>query len=124
MDVNVIKEALQLYFDGSFEGSGEKMEAAFHSAAHIYGLGMDGKLADMPRDAFVQLVGSGPKESGDPGYPRRDEVLSIDFTGENTAVARVRLRVHSTVFTDILSFLYLDGKWAIISKLYSGVPVE
>ena len=122
MDTNGIKEVLQFYFDGSFEGSGEKMERAFHDAAHIYGRSEDGKLTDMPKDAFVRLVGSGPRDR--PPYPREDEIVSIDFTGENTAIARVKLRVHNTRFTDMLCFMQLDGRWGIIAKVYSGVMVE
>ena len=122
MDTNGIKEVLQLYFDAGFEGSGEKMGQVFHKAAHIYGHAPDGSLADYPRDDFVNMVGSMPADA--PSYPREDEILSIEFTGEDTAIAKVKLRVFDTRFTDILSFMRLDGKWGVISKLYAGVAVE
>jgi hypothetical protein len=122
MDVKEIQEIIQMYFDGSFEGSREKMDKVFHQAAHIYGHSPDGDLRDMPRDFFVDLVGSKPDNS--PSFPREDEIISIDFTGADTAVARVKLRVANTRFTDILSFMKLDGKWGVIAKLFSGVPVE
>jgi len=122
MDTTEIKKVIQLYFDGSYEGDGGKMDQAFHQAAHIYGHNPDGSLKDWPRDEFVKLVGSGP--SGRPSFPREDEILSIDFTGENTAVARVKLRVHTTRFTDMLCFMRLDGKWGVIAKVFAGVQVE
>ena len=122
MDADEIKTIIQLYFDGSYEGNREKMEKVFHQAAHIYGQASDGSLNDMPKDMFVNRVGSKPADS--PAFPREEEILSIDFTGENTAVARVKLRVFNTRFTDILSFMRLDGKWGVISKLFSGVPVS
>jgi len=124
MDVNEIKEALKLYFDGSFESSGEKIATVFNGAAHVYGHDGDGALRDMDIDSFVKLVESGASRKPRPVYPRHDEILSIEFTGVNTAIARVKIRVLSTMFTDILSFIRLDGKWTIISKLYSGVPIE
>ena len=122
MDASEIKRIIQLYFDGSYEGNREKMDQVFHQAAHIYGHAPDGSLADMPKDSFVARVGSKPADS--PSFPREEEIVSIDFTGENTAVARVKLRVFNTRFTDILSFMCLDGKWGIIAKLYAGVKVE
>jgi len=121
MDADEIKRIIQLYFDGSYEGNQEKMDQVFHQAAHIYGHSQDGSLADTPRDAFVKRVGSRPADT--PSFPREEEILSIEFTGEHTAVARVKLRVFNTLFTDILSFMYLDGKWGVIAKLYSGVTI-
>ena len=121
MDATEIKKIIQLYFDGSYEGNQEKMDQVFHQAAHIYGHAPDGTLTDMPRDFFVSRVGSRPADAQP--FPREEEIISIDFTGDATAVARVKLRVFHTRFTDILSFAYLDGKWGVISKLYSGVPV-
>ncbi|MCL2126556.1 MAG: nuclear transport factor 2 family protein [Oscillospiraceae bacterium] len=124
MDKNEIIGVIQTYFDASFESSGEKMARVFHDAAHIYGLGEDGKLADMPKDFFVKMVGTARPDAPKLEYPRDDEIISIDFTGDNTAVARVKLRVGKTMFTDMLCFLKLDGKWGVISKVYSGVQVE
>ena len=123
MDSGKIKEVLQAYFDASYEGNCEKMGSVFHDMAHIYGHGEGGALGDMDKAAFIKLVGMGAANESRPDYPRQDEVLSIDFTGENTAVARVKLRVGNIMFTDILSFMLLDGRWTVISKVYSGVPV-
>jgi len=124
MDSNEIKAVIQIYFDSCFEGSGEKMGGILNNAAHVYGHGRGGVFVDMDRDAFLKIIG--PAESGAPRpeYPRQDEILSIDFTGENTAIARVKIRVGDILFTDILSFIRLEGKWTIISKLFSGVPVS
>ena len=122
MDSTGIKDVIQMYFDASFESSGEKMAQVFHDPAHIYGHGDNGALADMDKAFFVKLVGS-PRPGPKLEYPRQDEVLSIDFTGEDTAVARVKLRVGNTLFTDMLCFMRLDNKWGVISKVFSGVQV-
>jgi len=118
MDTNEIKAALKVYFDACYEGNGDKAREVFHSAAHLYS-NRDGALGDIDLDAFVKIMSGSPA----PDHPRQEEILSVDFTGENTAVARVKIRVGHTLFTDILSFIRLDGKWSIISKVYSGVPV-
>ena len=122
MDIDEIKSIIQLYFDGSYEGNRDKMDKVFHQAPHVYGHAQDGSLTDMPRDRFVDHVGSRPADS--PLYVREEEILSIDFTGEKAAVARVKLRVNNTRFTDILSFMCIDGKWGVISKVFSGLRIQ
>jgi len=122
MDDSGIKEVIQLYFDGCSEGDTGKIERVFHDAAHIYGHGENGTLVDWPKDAFVKVVGSHESNAQNP-TPRHDEIVSIDFTGENAAVARVKISVGKTLYTDVLSFLRLEGKWGVISKMYSGAPL-
>ena len=124
MDNTEIKEVIQLYFDASYESDRAKMDKVFHAAAHIYGHNEDGTLRDMPRDVFVNRIGTADPNAPKVSYPRDNEILSIDFTGDNTAVARVKLRVRNTMYTDVLSFIRTDGKWSVIAKLLSGVPVE
>jgi hypothetical protein len=123
MDTIEIESVIQNYFDAIYENSGDKMSTVFHSVAHIYGHGEGGALRDMDKVSFVKLVDSQGADAPKPDYKRLDEILSIDFTGENTAAARVKVRVRNTLFTDILSFMRLDGKWAVIAKVFSGVPV-
>ena len=117
MDSNEIKAIIQNYFDAGFECDGEKMRGVFHNAAHIYGIGDGGVFQDRDKEAFIKLV-----ETPKGGYPRHDEVLSIDFIDENTAVARIKTRIGNILFTDNLSFLRLDGKWSVITKLFAGEP--
>ena len=124
MDSSEIREIIQTYFDASYESSSEKMAKVFHDAAHIYGHGENGVLSDSPKDSFVNMVGSVMPGAPKPEYPRSDEILSIDFTGENTAVARVALRVGNIMFTDMLCFMRLGGKWGVISKVYSAALAE
>lgn len=124
MDSTEIRGVIQTYFDASFESSGEKMAQVFHDAAHIYGHGENSALNDMEKSFFVNLVGTPRPDVPGSDYPRQDEILSIDFTGENTAVARVKLRVGNTLFTDMLCFMRLNGKWGVISKVFSGVPID
>jgi len=123
MDKNEIKSVLQTYFDACYECNGETMGSVFHIEAHIYGQGRDGTLTDWDRTSFMDMVDSCKPGTAIPGFSRLDEIISIDFTGENAAVARVKVRVMNMVYTDILSFLLLDGKWKIISKLFSGIPI-
>lgn len=122
MDREGIEKVIQLYFDASFEGSGEKMRRVFRPEAHIYGINEgDASLFDRPRDSFAELVESSRKEA-DPNRERKDEIHFIEFSSEYSAVAKVSLLVHNTYYTDFLTFVYRDGEWRVIAKLYYGRP--
>jgi len=117
MDVNGVKETLQAYFDAGDEGSGANMKEVFYDIAHLYSLGEDGTIIDWDMEFFAKRV-----SSTDKGYPQYHEIISIEFISEYAAVARVKVRVMNTLFTDILSLICRDGKWKIIAKVFSGVP--
>jgi len=124
MDVTEVKKLLQMYFDAGFEADGEKMSKVFHDDAHVYGHGENSVLFDMDMKFFINIIGAqDPPDSQKPDFVRYEEILSIDFTGEDTAVARVKLRLGDVIYTDVLSIIRLDGKLKVISKLYAGVPV-
>jgi len=119
MDINDIKELLQAYFDAGFASDGEGMAKVFHDGSHLYGRNEERELIFWDKDTFVKIV-----DTPVPEFPRFDEILSIDFTGDHTAVARVKVRVGDTLYTDILGLMILDGKWGIIAKVFTGVPVS
>ena len=120
MDNAEVKQVLRDYFDGLYYADAEKINKVFHDASNLYGIGEDGALRAMTKDAFVNLVGS--EGFGEPRQASpQDEILSIDFTGDNTAVARVKVRVGKMQFTDILCLMQIEGKWGIISKVYAGI---
>lgn len=120
MDKAEIEAVIQTYFDGSYELDKEKARAAFHPDAHIYLMSGDGALGDLTVEGFVAIFDNlDSPESAEQG--REDRILSIDVTGEHTAVARVTLRIAETVFTDILGFVSAGGRWRIITKISSGV---
>ena len=122
MDDTKIREVIKGYFDAGYVDDGAAMGEAFHDAAHLYSRNEDGSLKDWSKQDFVDLINSHDTDPENPGYPRFEEILSIDFTGENTAVARVKVRVRDTLYTDILSFLRIGDRWAIMAKVFTGEP--
>jgi hypothetical protein len=83
LGLNDIKATLADYFDGIYESSEDKLRSAFHPDAHIYSA-TDGTLADFPLDTFVDRVTS-RKSCSSQGAPRTDKIVSIDFSGPNSA---------------------------------------
>ncbi|MCL2391536.1 MAG: nuclear transport factor 2 family protein [Oscillospiraceae bacterium] len=122
MKHKAIEAVLQTYFDAAYESDGDKFKEVFNDVAHIYGKA-DGKVYDRTRDEFADFVMAGSSPNG-PDWPRQDEILSIDFTSEHTAVARVKVRVKDTLYTDILSLINIDNKWTIIAKVFAGALAE
>ena len=123
MDNIEVKQLLRDYFDGLYNADAEKINKVFHDASNLYSAGKDGALRAMTKEAFVNLVGSSGFGEHKQAAPQ-DEILSVDFTDDHTAVARVRVRLGNTLFTDILCLLQVEGKWGIISKVYAGVTVD
>ncbi len=54
---------------------------------------------------------------------RLDAVLSIDKAGPEAALAKVQIAIGPKLFTDYLNILHIDGRWQIVSKIYSYVPI-
>lgn len=117
-----IKLVLQKYFDGCYAGDTDLLKEAFHPSAHVYGPDQNAELVDMNLEYFLGYVDHEPAPK-DSGQPQEDEIISIDITGDLCAVARVKLRSDPVRFTDILSLVYIDGKWSIISKLFAADAV-
>ncbi len=116
-----IAEALRAYFDGFYEGDVEALKRIFHPNAHLYSA-TDGPLQDDPMDAVYARVGARtPPAAG--RQKRLDRILSIDRSGPESALAKVQIAIGRKLFTDYLSLLKLDGRWQIISKTYTYVPI-
>ena len=123
MDRSNINEVIREYLDACFESSVEKFRQVFHSAAYLYKHDGAGAMKDIPLEEFIKIVEATYSASPIPNFPQQDEVLSIDFSDEKTAVTRVKVRVGNIMFSDILSLMFLDGKWMIVSKVFSGEPI-
>ena len=122
-DVAEIEKVLQVYFDGLYEGDTKKLGQAFHPAAHLYSAGSDGKAADLPRADWFKSVESRPSGKAK-GSERRDRIVSIDFSGPDTAFAKVECQLPPRYFTDYLTLLKADGRWQVISKAFHAVTKE
>ena len=116
-----IARALDAYFDGFYEGDIEKLEQIFHPAAHLYSAA-DGPLQDDPMEAvYARVRGRTPPAAQ--RQKRQDRILTIDRSGPEAALAKVQLAIGPKLFTDYLTLLRLDGRWRIISKAYTYVPI-
>lgn len=117
-DIKAIEGVIQTYFDGLHEGDVKKLGAAFHDVSHLYSLGADGTVQDLPRAQWFEMVQSRPSAKSKE-LPRADRIVSVDMSGPETAIVKVECQIPPRYFTDYLSLLKLkDGHWRIVSKTF------
>ena len=110
-DNEMIKDCIQLYFDGCYESDPEKIKASFNPNASITGYLPDG-FHEMSVDDFAGFVASqqpSPMENDD---EKMLEILSCEVYG-NTAAVKVREAYLGMIFIDCLSFLKKNDEWKI-----------
>lgn len=114
--LNAIESQLQLYFDGLYHSDTQRLRQVFHPQA-IYACVVGGQLLHYTMDQYFPIVDQRPSPASR-AQPRQDRVISIEILGATTAVARVECAIAPKQFQDVLSFLYLDGRWQIIAKVF------
>lgn len=109
-------EVLTHYFDGLHHSDAGKLAEVFHPQA-IYASASEGSLTHLTMDAYLPMVEKRPSPASR-GEARRDRILSIEFAGPVTALACVECAIGPRRFTDLLSFVRLDGRWRLIAKVF------
>lgn len=111
-----IVAALGDYFDGLHHSDADKLGQLFHPQA-IYACGTEGSLTYLTMAEYLPMVAKRPSPASR-GEARCDRILSIEFAGPVTALARVECAIGPKRFTDLLSFIKLDGHWRLIAKVF------
>jgi hypothetical protein len=114
--IDTVGATLQLYFDGLYNSDTERLAQAFHRQA-IYASATGGALVRMSMPEYFAMVDARPSPASR-GELRTDSVVSIDFAGPVTALARVECSIGPKHFTDLLTLVHVDGRWQIIAKVF------
>ncbi|MDK4717874.1 nuclear transport factor 2 family protein [Rhizobium sp. CNPSo 3968] len=111
-----VTAAVQSYLDALYLGDVEKFRSVFHPRAQLYSA-TEGNLVNLNVDAYLEMVANrpSPQEKGD---TRQDEILSVTIASPTTAHARVKDVYLPKRFVDDLTFVLVDGKWQIVSKVW------
>ena len=104
------------YFDGIYEGDLDKLRAVFAPSANLY-CPHEGELESLPLAGYLDRVAGRPSPASQ-NHPRSDRIIAIDFSGPDSAVAKVELSIPGRHFVDLLTFVRLGGHWQIICKTY------
>jgi 4-oxalocrotonate tautomerase len=111
-----ITKVLGLYFDGLYHSDTTRLAQAMHPRAH-YVCVTDGSLLYRTMDEYFPIVDARPSPASR-SEARADRIISIEMAGPVTAVARVECTIAPKHFVDLLTLIFLDGRWQIISKVF------
>ena len=113
---STVDQVIQLYFDGLYEGSADKLGEAFHPSADLRWL-EKGELQVLTVPDWLDRVRKRPSAKAE-GKPREDFVVTMDRSDDTTAFVKVRCQLPPRYFTDYLVAMKLKDGWQIVSKSY------
>lgn len=111
-----VGDLLQRYFDGLYESDAEALREVFHPNA-IYACATAEPFVMLGMDQYLPVVAARPSPASRADL-RRDEILSIEFAGTNTALAKVRCAIAPKLFTDFLTLARVGDRWRIVAKVF------
>lgn len=120
-DFHAIEAVISTYFDGLFEADSKKLRAVFHPLAQ-YACASEGDLLYRTMDEYFAVVDRRVSPASR-GETRNDRIRSIEFAGPVTARAAVNCSIGDRYFTDFLTFVFTDGRWQIMSKVFHSEPL-
>lgn len=115
-DIKAIEAATWIYLDGLYEGDVAKLGQVFHPTSALTH-SASGAIKIVPRDEWFEAVRNRPSPKAD-GLARGDHILTIDLVGATLALVKVKCQMPPRYFTDLLSFLKIDGRWQIAQKVF------
>lgn len=118
MDTNftAVAAVLGRYFDGLYYSDTALLRSVFHAKAH-YVSATEGTLVHLGMDEYFPIVDARPSPASR-NEGRADRIVAIEFAGPLTAFARVECAIGAKFFSDLLTFVFVEGRWQIISKVF------
>jgi Putative lumazine-binding len=114
--IQIIASAINGYFDLMYDADDNQFPEVFHDACLIHGM-RDGKLTAWSASEFRDVM-RGRSSPAAMKSPRDQEILRIEQTAPDLAIAKVRVRIGQTGFIDHLTFHQIYGNWLITSKAF------
>lgn len=111
-----IEARMRLYFDGLYHSDTERLAQVFHPSAR-YVCATATPVVNLGMDDYFPIVAAREAPAAR-REPRRDEIVSIQLAGPNTALVTARCAIAERHFTDFLSFIRTSEGWRIIAKVF------
>jgi hypothetical protein len=115
-DRSTVESVIQLYFDGLYEGSADKIGEAFDRSADLR-WHEKGELKVMKVPDWLDAIRERPSAKAQ-GQAREDFIVTMDRSDETTAFVKVRCQLPPRYFTDYLVAMKLSDGWKIVSKSF------
>ncbi|MDP3650830.1 MAG: nuclear transport factor 2 family protein [Rhodoferax sp.] len=104
------------YFEGLYRSDTQILRRVFHPSA-LYACATGGTLLRLDMGEYFPIVDQRPSPASR-NEARADRIVSLEFAGPVTALARVQCTIAPKHFTDLLTLVHVDGRWQIISKVF------
>ena len=111
-----IEALLNDYFDALYRCDAGLLARVFHPRA-IYATADETPALIRSMDDYFAVVAARDSPASR-AETRRDFVDGVEFSGENTALARVRCSIGSRDYVDFLSLIRCDEGWRILAKVF------
>lgn len=111
-----LHDAIDVYFRALYDCDATLLDAVFHPASSLFDVD-EGPVFAEPFAQWREVVAHRTSPAS-VNQARDEEVLGIDWLSERAAVVRVRLRVHDSIFVDLLSFVDGPDGWQIVAKVW------
>lgn len=113
-DYNDIVNVLNQYNEGGKQAKSELMKPAFSEQATIFGIDGDGNLSGGPIQGLFDTIDSAFR----PSPEAKAAIVRVDIVG-TAASARIDTDdISGFRFTDFFNLLKVNGRWAVVSKIY------
>ena len=109
-------QAVDTYFDAIYFCDAELIDSVFHDESSLFDADNGDVFVD-PVASFRADVASRPAPS-ERRQVRSDEIITIDWLSDISAVVKLRLQSHENVFVDHLSFVRGASGWKIVAKVW------
>jgi hypothetical protein len=116
-DLAALRDAAQAYLDALYDGDADRLAAVFLPSSVLTQV-FDGELKIVPRDEWLTAVRGRPAPKAQ-GLAREDHILAIDLVSPTLALVKVKCQLPPRYFTDLLSFVKLDGRWMVAQKVFT-----
>lgn len=113
-----LEKVLGRLFDGLYYGDTELLGRVFHPGA-VYATATEGggELLRLTMDEYFTVVRRREAPAAR-GEVRLDPIVSVEFAGPVTALARVESSMGARRYWDFLTLVLVEGRWQIISKVF------
>ena len=104
------------YFEGLYRSDSAILRKVFHPSA-LYACASSGTLLTLTMGAYFEVIDQRPSPASR-GEARTDRIVSIEFAGPVTALARLTCSILPKHYTDLLTLVHVDGRWQVIAKVF------
>lgn len=107
---------LETYFEGLHRADSAMLATVFHpQAQYVSAVPEDYRVLSFPEYRQVLDKREPPANTGE---TRRERIISIETGGNTLAFAKVEMTMMGREYTDFLTLVFDQGRWAIMAKIF------